>query len=166
MPLSFCPFSSPHPCVLESRPLPPASMLLLPRCATPRANLWHLCVRCNRAVHLWTFVLSETRCHCPNAYFDGCTIFVRNKRAFILSGAIISGSNCICMQPMRKPTEPYERVLFKPKFSSVNASFICCELAVGTALYPREEFTIRVLTFHDSAKQRGGYRTFFEIQSL
>lgn len=43
------------------------------------------------------FVLFYMQCCSPNAYFDDSSILVRNRRAFVVSAAIISGLICTCI---------------------------------------------------------------------
>lgn len=57
-----------------------------PRCVLPLPSLWGLCIHCNCAMHPHTFILSETQCHCPEAYSDSCAVFVWNKWAFVITG--------------------------------------------------------------------------------
>lgn len=56
-----------------------------PRCVLPLPSLWGLCVHCNCAMHPHTFILSETQCHCPEAYSDSCAVFVWKKWAFVIT---------------------------------------------------------------------------------
>lgn len=62
------------------------------------ASLQRLLIRYNQVVRPQLFVMSKKQCHSPNTYFDGNSTCVRNKQVFVITVAIVSGLDCICVQ--------------------------------------------------------------------